>query len=93
MNDTAASFPDVGNLLTTEHPTHPVYCIYPHVYRETAKEFLKGFPGRVLYAVKANAEPAILDLLIQSGIGISIVRRCRKSSWSTRWRQSRRSTL
>jgi ornithine decarboxylase len=68
MSDTAASFPDVGNLLTTEHPTHPVYCIYPHVYRETAKEFLKGFPGRVLYAVKANAEPAILDLLIQSGI-------------------------
>jgi ornithine decarboxylase len=68
VNDAPASFPDVGELLTTEHPKHPVYCIYPHVYRETAKEILEGFPGRVLYAVKANADPAVLELLIQSGV-------------------------
>ena len=61
-------FSDVGNLLRTECPKDPVYCIYPHVYLETATEFLRGFPGRVLYAVKANADPTILRLLIDAGI-------------------------
>ena len=50
-------FTDVGSLLRSESPKEPVYCIFPHVFREIAKEFLNGFPGRVLYAVKANADP------------------------------------
>ena len=62
------SFSDVESLLRIERPKHPVYCIYPHVYRETATEFLEGFPGRVLYAVKANPDPTILKLLIDSGV-------------------------
>ena len=33
-----------------------------------AKKFLKGFPGRVLYAVKANSDPTVLKLLIKAGI-------------------------
>lgn len=61
-------FSDVGNLLRTECPKEPVYCIFPHVYRETTREFLNGFPGRVLYAVKANANPTILRLLIDAGV-------------------------
>ena len=61
-------FSDVASLLRTERPREPVYCIYPHIYRETAKEFLKGFPGRVLYAVKANADPNVLKLLADAGV-------------------------
>jgi len=61
-------FTDVRSLLRTECPKHPVYCIYPHVYRETAEEFLRGFPGRVLYAVKSNADPTVLRLLIDAGV-------------------------
>jgi ornithine decarboxylase len=61
-------FNDVRSLLRAECPKHPVYCIYPHVYRETAEEFLKGFPGRVLYAVKSNADPTVLRLLIDAGV-------------------------
>ncbi len=68
MTDATENFSDVGSLLRTECPKDPVYCIYPHVYRETAKEFLQGFPGRVLYAVKANPDPTILKLLIDSGV-------------------------
>ena len=68
MTDATASFSDVGSLLKTECPKHPVYCIYSHVYLETAKEFLKEFPGRVLYAVKANADPIVLKLLIEAGV-------------------------
>ena len=68
MADATEKFSDVGNLLRTQCPKEPVYCIFPHVYRETAKEFLRGFPGRVLYAVKANADPTVLSLLTDAGI-------------------------
>ena len=68
MATVQTSFSDVRNLLRAENPKHPVYCIYPHVYREIAREFLDGFPGRVLYAVKANPDPTILQLLVDSGV-------------------------
>jgi ornithine decarboxylase len=68
MTSSDLSFRDVGSLLRAEHPKEPVYCIFPHVYRESAQEFLSGFPGRVLYAVKANAEPTVLKLLIEAGV-------------------------
>jgi len=68
MADSPDSFSDVISLLRAEQPKNPVYCIYPHVYGEIATEFLEGFPGRVLYAVKANPNPTILKLLIDSGV-------------------------
>ena len=68
MTNATEKFADVGNLLRTERPKDPVYCIYPHIYHETATEFLRGFPGRVLYAVKANAEPTVLRLLMDAGV-------------------------
>jgi len=68
MADATESFSDVISLLRAEQPKNPVYCIYPHVYSEIATEFLEGFPGRVLYAVKANPNPTILKLLIDSGV-------------------------
>lgn len=68
MIDATENFTDVGDLLRTECPKDPVYCIYPHIYRDTAKEFLSGFPGRVLYAVKANPHPTVLRLLTEVGV-------------------------
>lgn len=62
------SYPDVAALLAAEAPAAPVYCIYPDVYRSTARQFLDAFPGRVLYAVKANAHPAIIRLLYEGGV-------------------------
>ncbi|EWY38903.1 ornithine decarboxylase [Skermanella stibiiresistens SB22] len=49
-------------------PEQPVYCVRPHVLRETARHFVETFPGHVLYAVKCNAEPAFLDALHDGGI-------------------------
>ena len=49
MVDAIEEFADVGSLLREEYPKEPVYCIFPHVYRETAKEVL-GEPGRALAA-------------------------------------------
>jgi ornithine decarboxylase len=68
MANATENFSDVGSLLRAECPKKPVYCIFPHVFRETAKEFLRGFPGRVLYAVKANSDPTVLRLLIDAGV-------------------------
>jgi len=68
MTSSTLSFTDVGSLLRAEHPKEPVYCVFPQVYRKSAKEFLSGFPGRVLYAVKANAEPTVLRILMHAGV-------------------------
>lgn len=61
-------FASVRQMLREHRPRNPVYCIFPHVYRESTKAFLQGFPGRVLYAVKANNEPRVLELLIDAGV-------------------------
>jgi len=62
------SFAGIPELLSSLAPEKPVYCIYPDVYRRTAREFVDAFPGRVLYAVKANAHPAVLRLLHGGGV-------------------------
>jgi len=68
MDNKTEKFSDVASLLRSESPKDPVYCIFPHVIREITKEFLAGFPGRVLYAVKANSDPRVLRLLMDAGI-------------------------
>ncbi|MDH3533416.1 MAG: type III PLP-dependent enzyme [Gammaproteobacteria bacterium] len=55
-------------MLRDLRPDHPVYCVYPQVYRATTRQFLHGFPGRVLYAVKANNEPLVMRTLLESGV-------------------------
>lgn len=62
------TWPDVPALLNAEAPAEPVYCVYPQVYTDQARAFVKGFPGRVLYAVKSNDHPAIIRLLHQGGV-------------------------
>ena len=62
------SYGNVEELLQAENPQTPVYCIYPHVYRRSTEHFIRGFPGRVLYAVKANDHPDVIRLLYESGV-------------------------
>ncbi len=58
----------VEDILQSRQPQLPVYCIYPHVYRQAARQFVEGFPGRVLYAVKANDHPAVVRSLTEGGV-------------------------
>lgn len=69
MDNARAEFDAVTDMLEAWRPPEPVYCIYPHVYRATAQAFLQGFPGRVLYAVKANDDPEVVSLLHAAGVG------------------------
>src|SRR6266481_3537293 len=49
-------------------PGEPLYLIHPDKFAAAAKQFLDGFPGDVLYAVKANPHPVALTNLWNAGI-------------------------
>jgi ornithine decarboxylase len=46
----------------------PVTLLRPHAARRAAKFFVERFPGRSLYAVKANPSPDLLRILWDSGV-------------------------
>ena len=61
-------FGSVVEVIRARQPKLPVYCLYPHVYHATAQHFVGEFPGRVLYAVKANDHPAVIRALNKGGV-------------------------
>jgi ornithine decarboxylase len=61
-------YDSVESLLQARQPERPVYCIHPEVYRKVAEHFIANFPGRVLYAVKANNHPLVIAALADGGI-------------------------
>ncbi|HTK78865.1 MAG TPA: hypothetical protein VL286_00355 [Rhizomicrobium sp.] len=67
---TAESLPryaSVEDLIERARPTLPVYCLFPEKFAAAAKRF-EAFPGDVLYAVKANPAPLVLDQVYAAGI-------------------------
>ena len=61
---TAASAVEIAK----SRPVNPVTLIRPHAAERAARFFTEKFPGRSLYAVKANPSPALLETLWRSGI-------------------------
>jgi len=57
-----------GVTLATKRPVQPVTLIRPHAARRAARFFVEKFPGRSLYAVKANPSPDLLGILWESGV-------------------------
>ncbi|MFZ4745894.1 MAG: type III PLP-dependent enzyme [Sphingomonas sp.] len=49
-------------------PVQPVTLIRPHAAKRAARFFVEKFPGRSIYAVKANPSPDLIQLLWDSGI-------------------------
>jgi ornithine decarboxylase len=49
-------------------PVQPVTLIRPHAAKRAARFFIEKFPGRSIYAVKANPSPDLIQLLWDSGI-------------------------
>ena len=62
------SFRSVEELLRKMQPQTPVYCVYPHVYKQSTRRFIDGFSGRVLFAIKSNNHPIVVKLLHEFGI-------------------------
>ncbi|WP_371395370.1 type III PLP-dependent enzyme [Fretibacter rubidus] len=45
-----------------------IYVLYPRKIEAAARTFLNGFPGQVLYAVKSNPHPSLLQILWDEGV-------------------------
>jgi len=65
---TRRRFSDVPAVARALQPSYPVYCLRPELLAETARQFISIFPGTVLYAVKCNPHPMVLDVLYRAGI-------------------------
>ena len=61
-------FTSAAELLRHRRPERPVLALRPHAAVRAARWFLDNFPGRVLYAAKANDAPPIVEALARAGI-------------------------
>ncbi|MEH6756728.1 MAG: type III PLP-dependent enzyme [Parasphingorhabdus sp.] len=62
------NFHDAQELTKALSPDIPVLLNRPHAARRAARYFVEQFPGKSLYAVKANPSPALLQLLYSEGV-------------------------
>jgi len=65
-----APFEDAFEVARALAPDHPVLCFAPDVLAATARAFLRGFPGEVSYAVKANSLEQVIATLAGAGIEV-----------------------
>lgn len=54
--------------IAAARPVQPVTLLRPHAAHRAARFFIEKFPGRSLYAVKANPSPDLLKILWDAGI-------------------------
>ncbi|MEQ8412332.1 MAG: type III PLP-dependent enzyme [Erythrobacter sp.] len=62
------TFPDAKAVARTLSPDEPVILNRPHAARRAAEFFVGKFPGKVLYAVKANPAPDLIGTLWEAGV-------------------------
>jgi ornithine decarboxylase len=61
-------YPDAPAVVRASAPDEPVILNRPHAAARAARFFAQKFPGKSLYAVKANPSPDLLKVLWDSGI-------------------------
>ena len=61
-------FKSVEQITSQLKPEKPIYCIRKNPIRSAVNYFNKNFPGKILYAVKTNPHPAVIQTIIDSGI-------------------------
>src|SRR5882757_4540467 len=66
--DSLPRFASALKAIESLKPVEPLYLVHPEKFAAAAKQFLDGFPGDVLYAVKANPHPVALSHLWHAGI-------------------------
>lgn len=62
------TFDSIADFVAAQAPDEPVYCVRPQALRATAAAVTGAFPGDVLYAVKCNDDPVVLQALWQGGV-------------------------
>jgi ornithine decarboxylase len=61
-------FKSVDEIINQLKPEKPVYCIRKNSIRSAVRYFDKNFPGKILYAVKTNPHPVVIQTIIDSGV-------------------------
>jgi ornithine decarboxylase len=61
-------FASVKELVEELRPALPVYALFPDAFARLARNFIDGFPGETMYAVKANPALPVLDFIYGAGI-------------------------
>lgn len=54
--------------IARQGPVQPVTLVRPHAAARAARFFVEKFPGKAMYAVKANPSPDLLQILWENGI-------------------------
>ncbi len=62
------AYRDISTFVSTVSHERPVHILYPEVLAETAENAISVFPGDVLYAVKCNDHPMVLQALYDGGV-------------------------
>jgi ornithine decarboxylase len=63
-----APFDSARGIALAKRPVQPVTLIRPHAAARAARFFVEKFPGKSLYAVKANPSPDLIRTLWDNGI-------------------------
>ena len=61
-------FKSVEEIINQLKPEKPVYCIRKNSIQSAVKYFTKNFTGKILYAVKTNPHPSVIETIIDSGV-------------------------
>lgn len=61
-------FNSVREMVDRLDPSYPIFVIWPELIRAKARIFIEHFQGEVLYAVKCNPHPLVLETLYDAGI-------------------------
>ena len=61
-------YPASTDMVAALAPDHPVFCVRPPALAGATQQFLTGFSGRILYAVKCNPHPSVIGALYGAGI-------------------------
>ena len=60
--------PDARSVVRALQPDEPIILNRPHAAARAARFFVEKFPGKSLYAVKANPSPDLLQVLWDNGV-------------------------
>ena len=66
--DTMRPYATADAMVAALQPREPVYCLYGDRLTAVARRFVDGFPGKPMFAVKANPFPGVIDTLWEAGI-------------------------
>ncbi|MBB5708868.1 type III PLP-dependent enzyme [Sphingomonas xinjiangensis] len=68
LSTARSAIPGAGIDIAKRRPVDPVTIVRPHAAARAARFFVEKFPGRSMYAVKANPSPDLLGILWANGI-------------------------